>query len=116
MVYQGLDHSVLVQRDISSPSMADREFAAVYDDNEIPIVLVPRSQLCVNVATTIPSGPYVLWQQWHRDMGELKPGVIWVWPAWNRISHIVTRSTITYNAPAKDCPTADNSKSQWCQR
>mmetsp|Transcript_32007 Transcript_32007/g.95873 ORF Transcript_32007/g.95873 Transcript_32007/m.95873 type:complete len:348 (+) Transcript_32007:280-1323(+) len=41
-------------------------------------------------------------------MGQLNPGIIWFWPAWNRISHIVTRATITYNAPAQNCPTADN--------
>jgi len=41
-------------------------------------------------------------------MGQLSPGVIWFWPSWSRISHIVTRATITYNAPARDCPTADN--------
>eukprot|EP00978_Attheya_sp_CCMP212_P026287 scaffold86142_cov51-Attheya_sp.AAC.2 len=41
-------------------------------------------------------------------MGALPPGVIWFWPAWKRISHIITRATITYNAPAQNCPTADN--------
>jgi len=41
-------------------------------------------------------------------MGQLTPGVKWLWPAWNRISHIVSRAVVTYNAPAQDCPTADN--------
>uniref|UniRef100_A0A7S2V726 Band 7 domain-containing protein n=1 Tax=Fibrocapsa japonica TaxID=94617 RepID=A0A7S2V726_9STRA len=38
----------------------------------------------------------------------MEPGVIWCWPRWNRISHVITKATLTYNAPAKDCPTADN--------
>eukprot|EP00978_Attheya_sp_CCMP212_P044827 scaffold324068_cov30-Attheya_sp.AAC.1 len=41
-------------------------------------------------------------------MGALPPSVIWFWPAWKRISHIITRATFTYNAPAQNCPTADN--------
>lgn len=57
---------------------------------------------------SVPSGPFILWQKWGKDQGNLTPGVRWIWPWYNRISHIITRATITYNAPAKDCPTADN--------
>jgi regulator of protease activity HflC (stomatin/prohibitin superfamily) len=56
----------------------------------------------------IPSGPFVLYQRWNADQGELKPGVKWVWKPWYRISHVVTKSVISYNAPAKNCPTAEN--------
>merc|ERR1740124_2176564 len=63
------------------------------------------------MAVDVPSGPFVLWQQWHKDMGQLTPGIIWFWPAWNRISHIVTRASVTYNCPIHDCHTSDNSKS-----
>ena len=44
----------------------------------------------------------------HRNMGQLPPGVLWFWPGWCRVSHIVTRATVTYNAPTRNCPTADN--------
>mmetsp|Transcript_21341 Transcript_21341/g.32513 ORF Transcript_21341/g.32513 Transcript_21341/m.32513 type:complete len:305 (+) Transcript_21341:1966-2880(+) len=116
--YQGLEHSILVQRTIGDPTSCHRAFAQYgdeYNGNEIPIVLVPKGEFCnllccipgISFAVAVPSGPYVLWQRWHRDMGELSPGVKWVWPFWKRISHIVTSAAITYNAPARNCPTAD---------
>lgn len=112
MNYQGFSHSSLVQRSISNPSDADREFAKVTQTRDgticLPIVLVPRAPYLFHFYLNIPSGPFVLWQKWHKDMGQLSPGVIWAWPSWFRVSHIVTRATITYNAPARNCPTADN--------
>lgn len=113
MAFQGIPHSRLVQRHISYPSDADSEFAKISigdegNEAQIPIILIPRPAKYFYFALNIPSGPYVIWQQWHRDMGSASPGVIWFLPVWNRISHIITRATITYNAPTKDCPTADN--------
>lgn len=115
--YQGVAHSILVQRTIRSPTSCHSEFAKYGDEygNEIPIVLMPKGSFCnlcccipgFSFAVTVPSGPYVLWQKWHRDMGELSPGVQWIWPFWKRISHIVTSAALTYNAPARNCPTAD---------
>lgn len=107
MNYQGFEHSKLVQRSILSTRNVDSEFAKV-QNGHIPIVLVPRSPFLVSVALNVPSGPFVLYQNWHKNMGQLTPGVKWIWPAWNRISHIVSRAVVTYNAPAQDCPTADN--------
>mmetsp|Transcript_35530 Transcript_35530/g.69959 ORF Transcript_35530/g.69959 Transcript_35530/m.69959 type:complete len:433 (-) Transcript_35530:117-1415(-) len=105
--YQGVSHSIVVQRRIKNPSDADKQFAKIRG-NEIPIVLVPRWPMLFHFYLNVPSGPFVFYQQFHKDMGKLNPGVIWLWPAWNCISHIVTRATISYNAPARDCPTADN--------
>jgi hypothetical protein len=86
MNFQGTNHSKLVQRRIFSPIFADKEFANITtnDDgySEIPIVLVPRSPLLLSVALNVPSGPFVLWQKWHRNMGQLSPGVRWIWPGW----------------------------------
>jgi regulator of protease activity HflC (stomatin/prohibitin superfamily) len=107
MDYQGLHHSKLVQRSIFSTRNVDSEFAKVRGGN-IPVVLIPRSPMLVSLALNVPSGPFVLHQKWHKNMGQLTPGVKWFWPSWNRISHIVSRAVITYNAPAQDCPTADN--------
>lgn len=103
-----MQQSRLVQRQIEHLSDADREFGKFSESGEIPIVLTPKPPTVCQLSTTIPSGPFVLWQQWERDMGELSPGVIWFWPAWNRVSHIVTRAPIVYHIPVKDCPTADN--------
>eukprot|EP00592_Proboscia_alata_P026270 CAMPEP_0194447816 /NCGR_PEP_ID=MMETSP0176-20130528/129218_1 /TAXON_ID=216777 /ORGANISM="Proboscia alata, Strain PI-D3" /LENGTH=414 /DNA_ID=CAMNT_0039274719 /DNA_START=21 /DNA_END=1265 /DNA_ORIENTATION=+ len=112
MNLQGVQQSRLVQRKTFSAAKADSDFAKIRisasGESEIPIVLVPRASLICAFAVNVPSGPYVLYQKWHKNMGKLNPGVIWFWPAWNRISHIVTRATITYNAPTRNCPTADN--------
>ncbi|KAL3768091.1 hypothetical protein ACHAW5_009148 [Stephanodiscus triporus] len=78
-------HSKLVQRRISSAAEADRAFARVevnsHGVTEIPIVLIPRSTI-FRFAINVPSGPFVLWQKWHKNMGQLQPGVKWIWPGW----------------------------------
>uniref|UniRef100_A0A7S1BD26 Band 7 domain-containing protein n=3 Tax=Corethron hystrix TaxID=216773 RepID=A0A7S1BD26_9STRA len=107
MAYQGVEHSTVIQRQITRAADADKYFSNIVENN-IPIVLVPRWPKLFHFALNVPSGPFVLWQHFQKDMGKLNPGVLWFWPAWNRISHIVTRATITYNAPARNCPTADN--------
>eukprot|EP00815_Leptocylindrus_aporus_P006119 CAMPEP_0116062486 /NCGR_PEP_ID=MMETSP0322-20121206/7788_1 /TAXON_ID=163516 /ORGANISM="Leptocylindrus danicus var. apora, Strain B651" /LENGTH=432 /DNA_ID=CAMNT_0003547803 /DNA_START=127 /DNA_END=1425 /DNA_ORIENTATION=+ len=117
---QGYEHSVLVQRQISRATKCYEEFSKYgrHDEygNEIPIVLVP-GKWCnlldifipgLRIGESVPSGPYVLWTKWGRDMGALEPGVRWIWPFWKKISHIVSASTITYLAPSSGCPTADN--------
>lgn len=86
---------------------ADKEFSKL-TKNEIPIVLVPHKPFLFHFMLCVPSGPFVLWQRFLEDKGEMPPGVKWFWMSWNKISHIVTRSVISYNAPARDCPTADN--------
>mmetsp|Transcript_40098 Transcript_40098/g.45637 ORF Transcript_40098/g.45637 Transcript_40098/m.45637 type:complete len:412 (+) Transcript_40098:122-1357(+) len=101
-------HSRLVQRDIFGMGNIDQKFAKVGEDGSIPIVLVPRSPFIASVALSVPSGPFVLYQSWGASQGQLSPGMIWFWPGWNRISHVVSRAVITYNAPARNCPTADN--------
>ena len=104
------EHSRLIQKEIRTVSCSDREFEKT--PGGIPIVLVPKSPFIFQVGVEIPSGCFVLWQQWLRDMGQIDPGIVWFWPSWNRISHIVTRAAITYNAPVLNCPTADNGKIQ----
>mmetsp|Transcript_17605 Transcript_17605/g.26684 ORF Transcript_17605/g.26684 Transcript_17605/m.26684 type:complete len:413 (-) Transcript_17605:409-1647(-) len=109
MGFQGSPHSKLVQRKIGSAVNADREFSKISSDvSEIPIVLVPRNHRLPKFTLGVPSGPFVLYQKWNADKGLLKPGVRWLWWPWYRISHIATKRIISYNAPAKNCPTADN--------
>lgn len=74
--------------------------------SEIPLVLVPWTGYLP--IFTVPTGPYVLWQSFGKDQGELSPGLKVGWAPWNRISHVVTRAAITYDAPTYDVPTADN--------
>ena len=80
MNFQGFQRSKLVQRNTFSPDSADCKFFRVihHDDGsaEIPIVLVPRLPYLFYLYLTIPSSPFVLWQKWHRDMGQLSPDVI----------------------------------------
>jgi regulator of protease activity HflC (stomatin/prohibitin superfamily) len=57
---------------------------------------------------SIPSGYHILYQEWGAHKGDLEPGLKMWWPAWFHITHIVTKGTLTYNAPTRQCPTADN--------
>jgi len=88
-------------------TQADRAFSEVTND-EIPVVLVPRKATLFHFMLRVPSGPFIIWQRFNADQGSLEPGIKWFWMGWNQISHIVTRSVISYNAPARNCPTADN--------
>mmetsp|Transcript_24475 Transcript_24475/g.49062 ORF Transcript_24475/g.49062 Transcript_24475/m.49062 type:complete len:385 (-) Transcript_24475:410-1564(-) len=44
----------------------------------------------------------------YKNMGEKEPGVEFCWPFWKRISHVVNKALITYSAPSRQVPTADN--------
>merc|ERR1719230_1473463 len=57
---------------------------------------------------SIPSGFFVLYQRWYKNQGSLDPGFKCCWPFWFRVSHVVNRATITYSAPSRQVPTADN--------
>ena len=105
-----MEQTKIIQKQIYSLSNVDKEFEPSPNSNEIPIVLIPKSPMVMQLSSTVPSGPFVLWQQWERDMGELNPGVIRFWPAWNKVSHVITRAPVVYHFPIKDCPTADNGK------
>jgi regulator of protease activity HflC (stomatin/prohibitin superfamily) len=50
----------------------------------------------------------VLKQKWNAHDGMMDPGLKVLWPAWNRISHIVTKQAVTYTNPVHKCPTSDN--------
>ena len=101
------NHSKVVQRSVRSAMDTD-EFYKLGSDGSIPIVLVPRHNCCCYCCLNIPSGVSVLWQSWTANQGLRPPGLIVCWPGWNRISHVVTRASKTYNAPVQNCPTQDN--------
>ncbi|KAG7388267.1 hypothetical protein PHYBOEH_007920 [Phytophthora boehmeriae] len=45
---------------------------------------------------------------WNAHAGVMDPGLMMFWPAWNRVSHIVTKQAVTYSNPVHGCPTSDN--------
>ncbi|CAM9895390.1 unnamed protein product [Ectocarpus sp. 12 AP-2014] len=104
--FDGVQHSTLCQKRIMTPS--DQAAAFQTEHSSIPLVLVPRWPILFHFALNVPSGVYVMYQKWHRDEGELSAGIKWFWPGWYRISHIVTKTAITYNAPTYNVPTSDN--------
>lgn len=79
------------------------------DNGGVPVVLVPKDWgFPFRLFVKIPSGVYVMFQSWHKHVGLKSAGLIWFWGGWNRVSHIVTKSTITYSSPVRSVPTSDN--------
>lgn len=110
----GVEHSRCVQRRVKQPTDAASVFNSVYN-NEIVLVAVPDSAhdklcgfCCCLPYVNIPSGYFSLQQRWYKSTGEATPGVRICWPFWYRVSHIVNAATITYSAPSRQVPTADN--------
>jgi len=105
----GVVHSKCVQRDIGSPDQAASAFADT-SGGEICLVAVPRGACgcCYFPYISVPSGFNILYQRWGRHQGQLEPGVKLCWPFYYSVSHIITAATITYNAPSRQVPTADN--------
>jgi len=106
----GYSHSKCVQRTVNNPTDAARVFADSRN-NEICLVVVPEELKCCCCYfpyISIPSGYNILYQRWYRNLGQLEAGVKPCWPFYYRVSHMVTQATITYNAPSRQVPTADN--------
>ncbi|RLN92785.1 hypothetical protein BBJ28_00010700 [Nothophytophthora sp. Chile5] len=105
----------LVQKDISKPAhaascgvIAMKQFNAKVLDGRIPLVLTPSYPTLLTVFMKVPSGLWVLKQKWNAHAGMMDPGLKMFWPAWNRVSHIVTKQAVTYSNPVRGCPTSDN--------
>jgi len=105
--FEGVQHSRCVQQRVSAPTDA----ATVFNDSagaDICLVAVPRAPILCCQFTAIPSGFFVLYQRWYQNQGQLDPGFKPCWPFWFRVSHVVNAATITYSAPSRQVPTADN--------
>ncbi|KAI9922191.1 hypothetical protein PsorP6_001944 [Peronosclerospora sorghi] len=98
----------LVQEDIGKPMDAMKHFNATITDGRIPLVLTPNDPTFLTLFMQIPSGLWVLKQTWTAYSGMMDPGLKLFWPAWNRVSHIVTKQAVTYSNPVRGCPTSDN--------
>ena len=117
MQLRGLDgvvHSKCVQKKIGDPTDAGSVFNSA-DGHEIVVVAVPThaGDLCCGCCcflpyVRIPSGYFSLWQRWYKHQGRIEPGVKFCYPFYNRVSHIINAATITYSAPSRQVPTADN--------
>ncbi|TYZ59339.1 hypothetical protein PybrP1_008519 [[Pythium] brassicae (nom. inval.)] len=98
----------LVQLDISKPSKAMKHFNAKTSNGRIPLVLTPKYASLFKFCMQIPSGMWVLKQRWNAHAGMMDPGLKIFWPAWNRVSHIVTKQAVSFSNPVRFIPTADN--------
>jgi regulator of protease activity HflC (stomatin/prohibitin superfamily) len=55
----------------------------------------------------IPSGVFALMTKYGRYIGVYEAGRHFL-PPWYKVAYMVTRQSTAYNAPVKNCPTADN--------
>lgn len=98
----------LVQLDIGKPMDAMRVFNRTVEGGKIPLVLIPKYPRIITPFMQVPSGLWVLKQKWNAHVGMMDPGLKVFWPAWYRISHIVTKQAVSYSNLVRYCPTSDN--------
>ena len=110
----GVVHSRCVQKRIGDPIEAPSVFNRQHP-SEIVLVAIPANAgdyccgcCCVLPYVRIPSGYFSLWQRWYKHMGRIDPGITFCYPFWKRVSHVINAATITYSAPSRQVPTADN--------
>uniref|UniRef100_A0A7S1SFK6 Band 7 domain-containing protein n=1 Tax=Alexandrium catenella TaxID=2925 RepID=A0A7S1SFK6_ALECA len=103
-------HSRCVQLNVGSISDAVSIFSKKNERGEVPLVLIPAHRSPFSGTgwwLTIPTGCNCLMQRFGKDIGIAPPGGS-VKPPFYRIAYIVTSQSCNYNAPVKECPTADN--------
>jgi len=108
MALDGITHSKVVQRNIGEPTEAASAFNSA-SSADICLVAIPAGPCCcVTPYLNVPSGYICLYQKWYKNQGQKEPGAQFCWPFYFRISHVVNAATITYSAPSRQVPTADN--------
>ena len=108
MALDGVQHSRCIQLSIREPSEAGSAFNSS-GTNNICLVAIPDSPFCCcQPYVNVPSGYICLYQRWYKNQGQRDPGATFCWPFWYRVSHVVNAATITYSAPSRQVPTADN--------
>ena len=104
-----MQRSTVVQKTASSYSgISAKSFDRDPRTGHTPIVIVPKNPCLFHCCSTIPSGFSILFQKWNARYELRKEGLVICWPAWYRVSHVVTKKAVTYNAPVANCPTSDN--------
>lgn len=104
-------HSRIVQKDVYQTSLQSVSQAFGRDANEVPLVLIPNVPgcCCCTLMLDVPSSHHVLWEHYTKAVDDqYGAGLQFCVCFYDRISHIVSGSTITYNAPSVNVPTADN--------
>lgn len=105
-----MPHSHCVQYNVGGIGDAQSVFSTKNATGQIPLVLIPSHRSPFQGTgwwLTIPTGCYCLMQRFGKDIGIQPPGGSLL-PPYYRIAYIVTMQSCTYNAPVKECPTADN--------
>jgi regulator of protease activity HflC (stomatin/prohibitin superfamily) len=100
--------TTLIQKSIGSVSDALRQFETT--NEVVPIVLVPSKRLSCSCFMTVPTGPHCILHRFGKDVypNELAATGFQCTPSCNEIAYCITAKAITYEAPVKSCPTADN--------
>jgi hypothetical protein len=101
--------TTLIQKRIASASDALTQFQT--NTEVVPIVLVPDRRWWCSCFMTVPTGPYCILHRYGKDVlgeNELAPMGFQCTPAYNQIAYCINAKAITYEAPVKSCPTADN--------
>jgi len=98
----------LIQKVIGDIANAIDHFAP--QGNNTPIVLVPKPRWCGSCSMTVPTGPLCILHEWGKDTDPTSFAQTGLVPAcsWKEVAYAVQKGAITYNAPVKSCPTADN--------
>lgn len=92
-------------RDVAKEAVST--FSTKNSGGTIPLVLIPSHRLFTSMFLSIPTGCFCLMQRFGKHDGLANPGISFK-PPWYRVAYVVTRQSCTYNAPVKECPTADN--------
>lgn len=79
-------------------------------DEVVPIVLVPSRRWCCSCIMFVPTGANCIMHSYGKDAEpeQLAPVGCLCKPAYHEIAYCVNNKAITYEAPVKSCPTADN--------
>jgi len=106
----------LEQFRVDSVDNALRQFTRKTAPTVIPIVLTPAPRRPWSCYMSIPTGPHCILHRWGEDKAYHRreendslasPGLTCT-PACNRVAYCVSAQAVTYDAPVKSCPTADN--------
>ena len=98
----------LIQVTVATVNEGPRIFSDKMNEGTPLVVVVEPMTTCCYPKLDIPSGVITLGQKWGAHDGILDPGMKCCWCKHRRVGAMITRNTIRYDAPIKNCPTKDN--------